>query len=360
MTILILGVALGQLTVPAQATTKSELVVRGFQNYVTNAKASLKNTLKDYENDLAVLNSVYSKAKDLAQNVHEQELLSAAKKYEPQVTSSKELIKEAQVNLLKVNQVQILNLGSFRSYWGNLDCPTSRPQCVSLDDKGNLFRVGEVATLKATMGERVDYLNEIQIMLDLGLIQMLNPLEYQKFSSVIRFEPAKILLLNTSWEEDKARSVAKLNQALEVARKEASGPMLALMEKRDSNVNILETRISAGVSALKAAKRASKNSSFFDRAFVTAFRFDYNAKWLEDVSNLSFSSLDTLRSILSQITVIELADQAALVNASYRYSSAEMINKSVGTAFTSEPEYKMMTRMIILEYKRITKVNLKF
>ena len=132
------------------------------------------------------------------------------------------------------------------------------------------------------------------------------------------------------------------------------------MDTFESDKTLYENQISAGNLAIRAAKRASKNPSVFDKAFVTAYKFDYNVKGLDDIANLSFSSLNTLRSFLSQFAIIELADKAASVDASYNYFSAEKINKSVGNVFTSDEEFQVPAKLVASQYKKLTKVSLKF
>lgn len=344
----------------ASAASKPSLVLKGFQSYVANAKASLSSNKVKYDSSVAAINLTYSNSVALAKSNFEKEILAAKNLYEPQIETSKKTIKDAQVKLLTVNQVKVLNLGTFRSYWGNLECPTTRPQCISLDDKGELFKIGEVTRLKSILGERADYLYSVQLMLDLGLIEMLSPVEYQKAALLIRFEPDKIKTFTTQW--DAANSVASTKQsaALELARLTASGPLMSLMESYESNKESLENQVAAGNIAIRAAKRASKNPSVFDKAFVAAYKFEYNAKGLDDVANLSFSSLNSLRSFLSQFAIIELADKAAGVDASYNYLAAEKINKTVGNVFTSDEEFQTPAKLVAAQYRKLTKVSLRF
>jgi hypothetical protein len=344
----------------AGAATKPELVLKGFQSYVASAKSTLSSNKTKYDASVAAINATYSNSVTIAKSNFDKEILSAKNLYDPQIENSKKIIKDAQAKLLTVNQVKVLKLGTFRSYWGNLDCPTTRPQCVSLDDKGNLFQVGEVTRLKAVMGERADYLYEIQLMIDLGLIEILNSVEYQKAALLIRFEPDKIKTFTTQWDAANAAASTKQSAALELARLAASGPLMSLMESYESNKESLENQVAAGNLAIRAAKRASKNPSIFDKAFVAAYKFDYNAKGLDDVANLSFSSLNTLRSFLSQFAIIELADKAAAVDASYSYMAAEKINKSVGNVFTSDEEFQTPAKLVASQYRKLTKVSLKF
>jgi len=159
----------------ASAATKPDLVLKGFQSFVANAKSALVSNKVKYDGDVAAITAIYTNSVSAAKSTYDKEILAAKNLYEPQINNLTQAIKDAQAKLLTVNQVRVLKLGTFRGYWGDLDCPTARPQCASLDDKGNLFQVGEVTKLKAIMGERADYLYEIQLMIDLGLIEMLNP-----------------------------------------------------------------------------------------------------------------------------------------------------------------------------------------
>ncbi len=344
----------------ANAASKPELVLKGFQSYVANAKSTLSSNKIKYDTKVTAINTAYSNSVASAKLNYDKEIAESKNLYEPQIESSKRTIKDAQAKLLTVNQVRVLKLGTNRNYWGNLDCPTIRPQCVSLDDKGNLFQVGEVTKLKSIMGERADYLYEIQLMIDLGLIEMLNSVEYQKAALLIRFEPDKIKTLTSQWDAANVVASTKQAAALEAARLSASGPLMSLIESYESNKESLENQIAAGNLAIRAAKRASKNPSIFDKAFVAAYRFDYNAKGLDDVAKLSFSSLTSLRSFLSQFAIIELADKAAGVEASYSYLAAEKINKTVGNVFTCDEEFQIPAKLVAAQYRKLTKVSLKF
>lgn len=357
------GLIVASLILPgtsASAATKPELVLKGFQSYVANAKSALSSNKATYDASVAGINATYSNSVTSIKSTFDKEILTAKNLYEPQIETSKQIIKDAQAKLLTVNQVKVLKLGTSRAYWGNLDCPTTRPQCVSLDDKGNLFQVGEVTRLKAIMGERADYLYEIQLMIDLGLIEMLNSSEYQKAATSIRFEPDKIKSLTTQWDTANLSASTKQNTALENAKLVASGPLMVLRDTYETNKTLLENQIVAGNSAIRAAKRASKNPTTFDKAFVTAYKFEYNLKGLDNVANLSFASLNTLRSLMSQYAIIELADKAAGVDASYSYLAAERINKSVGNVFTRDEEFQTPAKLVTAQYRNLTKVNLKF
>ena len=115
------------------------------------------------------------------------ELLSASNVYQPQIDLVNKKIKDAKLRFLASNQVKVLKLGDNRNYWGNFDCPTTRPSCIYVD-KGPLFQVGEVTNIKSLIADKNEYLDEIDIILGLGLIEIINLPTYQEASKTIRSE----------------------------------------------------------------------------------------------------------------------------------------------------------------------------
>ena len=355
-----LAICLALQTFPnANAATKPDLVVKGFQSYVSIAKSALSNAKITYETTAASINATYASSVQNTKSTFDKEILAAKNLYEPQINASNQIIRDAKAKLLTVNQVRVLKQGTERGKWGYLNCPTTRPDCKYVD-KGELFVIGEVTTLKSFAGDNVDYLAEIKTMVEQGLIELLNSVEYLKASNLIQIEPAKIKLLTTQWDSANTLATSKQSKALDEARTTASIPLSQAMQNYELDKLAFGNQISAGNTAIRAAKRASKNPSVFDKAFVTAYKFDYNVRGLDDIANLSFSSLNTLRSFLSQFAIIELADKAASVDASYNYLAAEKINKSVGNVFTSDEEFKEPAKLVASQYKKLTKVSLKF
>ena len=356
---IVFALFLGIFPNSAQGATKPDLVIKGFQSYVSAAKSSMAKAKAEYDSKVFAINSVYSATNSNIKATFDSEILNSMYLYGPQVLASKQAIKNAQAKLLTVNEVRVLKLGTFRNYWGNLDCPQERPACLSLDDKGELFKIGEVTRLKAIMGERPDYLYEIQLMIDTGLIEMLNSSEYQVAAKTIRFEPDKIKTLTAKWELADAEASDKKKKALDAANLASYIQISPLDKKLEIERIQYESQITAGNLAIKAAKRAAKSATIFDKAFVTAYKFAYNVRWLDDLANLPISSLTSLRSILSQFEIIKLADQAAVVDSKYSYSAADKINKSVGNVFTIEEEYKVSAKLVAAQYKKMTKLTLK-
>jgi len=343
----------------AQAATKPDLVLKGFQSYVSIAKSSLAKANLKYNFDVTTINATYAASVSSTKLIYDKEMLAAKNLYEPQIITSTQIIKDAKAKLLTVNQVKVLKQGTDRNKWGYLNCPTTRPDCKYVD-KGELFVIGEVTTLKSFAGENIDYLRSIQSMVDDGLIELLNPSEYLNASNLIRTEPEKIKDLTVRWDGANLIATNKQSKALDEAKSTASMPLSTLMLNFNADKFAFENQITAGNLAIRAAKRASKNPSVFDKAFVTAYKFEYNVKGLDDIANLSFSSLNTLRSFLSQFAIIELADKAASIDSSYNYLAAERINKSVSDVFTSDEEFQGPAKLVTSQYKKLTRVTLRF
>jgi hypothetical protein len=343
----------------ASAATKPDIVLKGFQSYVASAKSALSNNKKKYDATEAAINADYAYSKSLAKLLYDKEILEAKNLYEPQIIIATQIIRDAKAKFLTVSQVRVLKQGNNRNNWGYLNCPITRTDCKSVD-KGELFVIGEVTTLKSVVAENFDYISGVQSIIDEGLIELLNPVEYQKVIFEIKTEPGKIRALTTQW--DTANSAASYKQKTTelFSSLNSNGPLMVFMENFEANQDLLENQVAAGNMAIRAAKRAMKNPSVFDKAFVTAFKFEYNVKGLDDIANLSFSSLNTLRSYLSQFAIIELADKALGVNTSYNYLAAEKINKSVGNVFTSDEEFQKPAKLVAAQYKKLTKISLKF
>ena len=350
-----------QILSNANAATKPDLVLKGFQSYVSIAKSALVNTKLKYDSAEAAINMIYSNSLQIAKSTYDKEILAAKNLYDPQINNSTQAIKDAQAKLLTVTQVKVLKQGSDRNSWGYLNCSTTRPECIYVD-KGPLFLIGELTTLKTFAGDPLefDYLRGIQKMIDDGLIELLNAVEYQKAVNTIRTDTEKRKALTAQWNSANLIATNKQTSALDSARVIAGTPLVVLMQNYELDKLSFANQIDAGNSAIRAAKRASKSPSVFDKAFVTAYKFEYNVKGLDDIANLPFTSMNTLRSVLSQYAIIELADEAIGVNAVYSYSAAEKINKSVGNVFTSDEEFQSRAKLVAAQYKKLTKVNLKF
>ena len=257
------------------------------------------------------------------------ELLSASNVYQPQIDLSNKKIKDAKLRFLASNQVKVLKLGDNRNYWGNFDCPTTRPSCIYVD-KGPLFQVGEVTNIKSLIADKNEYLDEIDIILGLGLIEIINLPIYQEASKTIRSETIN---LNTITQQYK-------------------GVQNTISLKKDT------TEIAAEMGLL-AAQRAAKSPSNYDKAFVVALKFEQNRLKLNELASTNWKYINNYKALSSAISVTRISNQADSVSENYSYSRAVSINSSCGSAFTGESGFKSSFNLVASVYKMATKVSIK-
>ena len=257
------------------------------------------------------------------------ELLSASNVYQPQIDLVNKKIKDAKLRFLASNQVKVLKLGDNRNYWGNFDCPTTRPSCIYVD-KGPLFQVGEVTNIKSLIADKNEYLDEIDIILGLGLIEIINLPTYQEASKTIRSETIN---LNTITQQYK-------------------GVQNTISQKKYT------TEIAAEMGLL-AAQRAAKSPSNYDKAFVVALKFEQNRLKLNELASTNWKYINNYKALSSAISVTRISNQADSVSENYSYSRAASINSSCGSAFTGESGFKSSFNLVASVYKMATKVSIK-
>ena len=257
------------------------------------------------------------------------ELLSASNVYQPQIDLVNKKIKDAKLRFLASNQVKVLKLGDNRNYWGNFDCPTTRPSCIYVD-KGPLFQVGEVTNIKSLIADKNEYLDEIDIILGLGLIEIINLPTYQEASKTIRSETIN---LNTITQQYK-------------------GVQNTISLKKYT------TEIAAEMGLL-AAQRAAKSPSNYDKAFVVALKFEQNRLKLNELASTNWKYINNYKALSSAISVTRISNQADSVSENYSYSRAVSINSSCGSAFTGESGFKSSFNLVASVYKMATKVSIK-
>jgi hypothetical protein len=259
---------------------------------------------------------------------YDAEMLSAGNLYQPRINSAQTKISDAKLKFLSSNQVRVVKLGDNRNYWGNFDCPTTRPACIDVD-KGPRFQVGEVTTIKSLIADKTEYLEEIDIILNLGLIEIINLSTYQEASKTIRSETLNLNSLNLQY---------KNSQYL-------------ITSKRDTGLNV--------EIALLAAQRAAKSPSSYDKAFVAALKFEQNRVKLHELESTPWRNIYSYKALSSAISVTRLSDQADTVAENYSYSRALSINSSCGTTFTNDSSFKSLFGLIATIYKQATKVTIK-
>jgi hypothetical protein len=294
------------------------LLVLSFANSSNAYSASKSQKVTDaFETYLASVETTYDAEK-----------LLAANQYEPQIRATQMKINDAKSKFLTANQVKVLKQGDSRNYWGNFDCPKTRPDCIYVD-KGPLFQIGEITTFKSFITDKNEYLDEIDLILNLGLIEILNLTTYQEASKTIRSETLNLYSLNQQYKN--AQNL--------------------ITSKRDTGRNV--------ESALLAAQRAAKSPSNYDKAFVAALKFEQNRVKLNELASTPWRYINSYKALSSAVSVTRLSDQADIVAENYSYSRAVGINSSCGTAFTNDSSFKSLFGLIATIYKQATKVSIK-
>ena len=349
----ILGLVLFMLSLPltANAATKPSVVTAAFKTLLNTATNSMDALDEKYEADVDALDTALAEATRSANSTYDLEFSAAASLYTPQISAINVKIAEAKTKFVSVSSVKVLNLGTFRSYWGNLNCPTTRPNCIDTD-KGEKFVVGEVTTIK-------EFLSTNYIMVSQGLIELAKPAEYLAVASTIKNEPLNIKLLSTKFSDTQSAARNKQSRAISMATALRESELADLDDAYESAKAQLEAQETAANLALLAAKRASKDASNFDKAFAVAYKFEYNRQMLNQIADDAWSGDWTFRTIDSIIKVSRLANTGDAIAKSYSMKNGIAFNSSVGNAFTNEPEFRAALKVLSAIYKKATNNTLR-
>ncbi len=343
---------------PASAATKAQTVTAAFKTLLNNTGDSLDALEQKYESDIDALDSALANSTIAANSTYDQEFQAASNLYAPQISASTLKMTEARAKFASVSGVKVVTLGTNRNYWGNLNCPTTRPDCIDVD-KGEKFNVGEVTTLKAIIGTKTDYLLEIDIMLGLGLIELTNRTEYLAVTSTLKTEPTNLSKITTEYTAAQTAAKNKRDRAIQAATALRESALADLDEDYEIAKAELEAKETAASLALLAAKRASKDSNF-DAAFVIAYKFEYNRQMVGEIADAAWTGDWTYRTIDSIIKVNKLAITGDSIGSKYSKSAASAFNSAVGNAFTNEPDFRAALKVLTAIYKQTTKTTLKF
>lgn len=343
---------------PASAATKAQTVTAAFKTLLNTTGDSLEALEQKYESDIDALDSALANSTIAANSTYDQEIQAASNLYAPQISASTLKMTEARAKFASVSGVKVVTLGTNRNYWGNLNCPTTRPDCIDVD-KGEKFNVGEVTTLKAIIGTKTDYLLEIDIMLGLGLIELTNRTEYLAVTSTLKTEPTNLSKITTEYTAAQTAAKNKRDRAIQAATALRESALADLDEDYEIAKAELEAKETAASLALLAAKRASKDPNF-DAAFVIAYKFEYNRQMVGQIADAAWTGDWTYRTIDSIIKVNKLAITGDSIGSKYSKSAASAFNSAVGNAFTNEPDFRAALKVLTAIYKQTTKTTLKF
>lgn len=355
--VLALALSYAGLT-PASAATKATTVSAAFKTLLNAAGDSLDALEQKYESDVDALDATLANSTIAANSTYDQEIRAASNLYVPQISTSSTKITEARVKFADVSGVKVVALGTNRNYWGNLNCPPTRPNCLA-SDKGEEFIVGEVTTLKKVIGTQKDYLLEIDIMLGLGLIDLTDRTGYLAVTSTLKNEPTNLAKITSDYTAAQTGAKNKRDRAIEAATTLRASALADLDEVYALSKADLEAQQTAANLALLAAKRASKDSNF-DSAFSIAYKFEYNRQMIGEIADAAWTGEWTFRTIDSIIKVNKLAIAGDSIGKNYSKSAASTFNAAVGNAFTNQPEFRAALKVLTAIYKQTTKTTLKF
>ena len=357
-TLLVATILVATSTYPAEAAdlkVAAQSAVSGFQQSL-NATLDAMNILEDeHAKNTAEINQVNLEAVAKVSATQAADLLALSNNYLPKMSASSSKITAAKAKILTVSSVKVLKLGTNRNYWGNLKCPPLRQNCISLDDKGALFVVGETTTFLDVVTQSADYLYEIDLMISYGLIELLNPIDFQAAGSIIRSEPAILNALTASYSTARIEAQTKYNRAVSATAAATANALAFENNRYEQALEDLELQQAQAESFILAAKRASKDYKSFNKAFTTALQFEYNRIMLGYVADAPWTAFTSLRSLSSLVKVIALADFADATASRYTMANAAKLNASVGNTFTKDPTFSASLKTSKALYSKVIK-----
>jgi hypothetical protein len=318
MMLLILGLSLS-ISAPSQAADKTALLTKAFQKYLVDGEAA------------------YNQAISLAKN-----------QYEPQISASQTKIALALLQFKNVNQAMVLNSPppdntELRNYISVLKCPANS-DCKMPGTPTGGYSVGAITTIMDFVGGDQAFTDNSAAQMNLGILQTVdlgiskglfklsNTTEYNNVAATLRTQYQNLVSLSQQY------SYAQSTAAVEREGVRDMQPVIA--------------------SAILSAKRAGKNSSSFEKAFVASFKFEYNAKRLNELASMPWTYITSLKALNSAVSVTKSSLQADAVSSNYSFSSANKINSIYGNLFTSEEEFRNNLKLISEIYKSTTGIKL--
>ena len=358
--LLSIGLVVG-LTPSAFAATNPKTVTVAFTKVLTATENSLEALELKYEDDIDALDEALSDSTIQANETYDAELRAASNLFSPQIAASNQKMSDARSKFPSVSSIRVLSLGTNRNYWGNISCPQTRPNCKDAGDKGEKFNIGEISNIKQELSTTsLDYLPGIDIMVSLGLIELISPSEYFTVASTLRNEPTNLKKITTQFESAQSSAQRKKSQSIGRATSQRAALIDDLNEAYFLEKERLEAQQMAAELALLASKRAARDAASFDSAFVVAYKFEYNRQMVNEIADASWSGEWTYRTIDSILKVNRLAVTGDSIASRYTRSAANAFNSTVGKAFTNEPVFRAALKVLKTTYKQATKATLKF
>jgi hypothetical protein len=362
---------------PAIAATKASTVTAAFKSLLNVTGDSLDSLEQKYEMDIDALDAALVVATQSADDTYNKDLLAATNLYAPQISAANKKAEDAKASYESNNKVR-LTTGFFggdadRLNWA-LDCLPAKdyfagkmlkrycgtvPGIPVFPESGfgyEDWQPGDVTTIALRNADD----KYVAIGIERGYIVPLNLLVFD--TSRIGYKQALTESANLTALNGKARVSAKekRDKAVAAATSLRETALAILDDAYESAKAQLVAQETAANLSLLAAKRASKDAANFDSAFVIAYKFEYNRKMIGEIADAAWTGEWTFRTIDTIIEVNKLAATGDSIGRAYSKSKAAAFNSAVGNAFTNEPEFRATLKVVTAQYKKVTKVSLKF
>jgi hypothetical protein len=307
------------ISTSAEAANKTTVLTQAFQKFLTDGEVS-------YTKNMAAAKALY----------------------EPQISAAQANLLAAQTTFSQVNQVTILKTTTHASTGtiaiDAVSCPVLRSECKDPVYKSNEFKAGEVSTVYPLIGGEEAFSIGSTAQMNLGILQII---DLQVKDGLIS--------LNNATAYNTAVSTIRTQYQNRLTLVQQYATMRSAAATVRESVQSMKPTID---SAILSTKRAALNSATFEKAFVTAFKFDYNAQRLNDLARSPWGYITSLKALNDAVSITKSSMQADAVSARYTYTAANKINAIYGNLFISEPEFKSSFKLVTEIYKSATGITL--
>ena len=361
---------------PTYAATKASTVTAAFKTLLNSSSTALDDLEQKYETDIDGLDTTLLSAVKAADDTYNQDLLAATNRFAPQIAAATKKSEEAKTTYESNNKVR-LTTGFFgggendRINWV-LDCLPPRANgafkmlkriCAAVEGiptfgdgfGGEDWQSGDITTIALRNAD--DKYTAIGI--EKGYIVPINLTAFDSSRIGYKQALADIASLTTKNGEARAAARDKRDKLVTIATSARESALANLNEIYEATKAQLEAQANTANLALLAAKRAAKDASNFDSAFVIAYKFEYNRKMVGEIADAAWTGDWTYRTIDSIIKVNRLAALGDGIATKYSKSAAASFNSAVGNAFTNEPDFRAALKVLTSVYKQSTKSSLK-
>jgi len=373
------------IPINASAASKATAVTAAFKTVLSSAGNSLDALEQSYEADVDALDAALAQANTAANAVYALELAANTSQFSPLILAAN---KTADSSKLLFNANNMVKIGTGGGFFGGtnlanyLDCPLPAikpgglPFEIAKRFCANTFGYAVAGSPSPTRSGATIGSEDWQPG-DLTTIQISNsgenivqngiaagyiiPVNLSLFdSSRLSYKQALDDAASLTLRSENARNAAgaKLARSLAASSATRQSELDALTAKYELAKAQAEAQEAAANLALLAAKRASKDSVNFDKAFSVAYKFEYNRKKLNEIADLSWDGNWTYRTIDTIIKVNKLAKAGDSIAGNYSLKNGSAFNTAVGNAFTNEPDFRAALKVVTSVFKKTTGATL--